>query len=140
MSAVATVTVQNSVGVQRFHQVPPTTLVAQIEAVVTDIGADATKAGMLGSAAMIVAATGAIERLGLDPMVDDVLPHLEGTEAGSEVITWAAQAGEPRQILQAAIEQGSVGGSLLLALLALGVEQNVAHVCLTSGPKTGHSS
>jgi hydroxymethylpyrimidine/phosphomethylpyrimidine kinase len=71
MSAVAAVTVQNSVGVQGFHEVPPEILVAQIEAVVTDIGVDATKTGMLASARLIEAAADAVERFELDPLIVD---------------------------------------------------------------------
>jgi hydroxymethylpyrimidine/phosphomethylpyrimidine kinase len=57
--AVAAVTVQNSVGVKGFHEVPLDVIAGQIEAVAGDIGIEAAKTGMLASAEIIgtVAAT-----------------------------------------------------------------------------------
>jgi len=49
------VTVQNSVGVAGFVEVPPSTVADQIRAVATDIGIAAAKTGMLASAAIISA-------------------------------------------------------------------------------------
>lgn len=59
MTAVTAVTVQNSVGVEDFTEIPPAVIAAQIKAVTTDIGAHAAKTGMLATAAVIesVAAT-----------------------------------------------------------------------------------
>ncbi|MCQ2334198.1 MAG: bifunctional hydroxymethylpyrimidine kinase/phosphomethylpyrimidine kinase [Paludibacteraceae bacterium] len=58
-SAITAVTVQNTLGVQAVHSVPPTLVAQQITAVLDDIGADAIKIGMLFSADTIheVAAT-----------------------------------------------------------------------------------
>ena len=47
--AVTAVTVQNTLGVQRFHEVPDDVVAGQMEAVVTDIGIQAAKTGMLAS-------------------------------------------------------------------------------------------
>src|SRR3954453_2887550 len=63
MTAVTAVTVQNSVGVHGFHQVQPRVVAEQIEAVVTDIGVDAVKTGMLPSSAIIGAVAETLERL-----------------------------------------------------------------------------
>ena len=49
MTAVTAVTAQNTVEVQSIHPVPTEMVLAQIEAVVGDIGVDAIKIGMLGS-------------------------------------------------------------------------------------------
>ncbi len=49
-SAITAVTVQNTLGVQAVHPVPPTLVGQQIKAVLDDIGADAIKIGMLFSA------------------------------------------------------------------------------------------
>jgi hydroxymethylpyrimidine/phosphomethylpyrimidine kinase len=54
-SAITAVTVQNSLGVEAIHPIPPAIIAAQIRAVLTDIGADAIKTGMLGDAAAIEA-------------------------------------------------------------------------------------
>ncbi|BBY80557.1 bifunctional hydroxymethylpyrimidine kinase/phosphomethylpyrimidine kinase [Mycolicibacterium pulveris] len=51
--AVTAVTVQNSVGVKGFHEVPLDIIAGQIEAVASDIGLQAAKTGMLASSAII---------------------------------------------------------------------------------------
>lgn len=53
MTAVTAITVQNTLGVTGVHAIPPETVSAQIEAVMSDLGADAWKLGMLGSAAHV---------------------------------------------------------------------------------------
>jgi hydroxymethylpyrimidine/phosphomethylpyrimidine kinase len=50
MSAITAITVQNTLGVSGVHEVPPEIVQRQIEAVMGDLGADAWKLGMLGSA------------------------------------------------------------------------------------------
>lgn len=51
--AVTAVTVQNSVGVKGFHEIPLDVVAGQIEAVASDIGLQAAKTGMLASSAII---------------------------------------------------------------------------------------
>jgi hydroxymethylpyrimidine/phosphomethylpyrimidine kinase len=53
--AVVAVTVQNSVGVKGFHEIPIDIVTGQIEAVVGDIGIQAAKTGMLASSEIISA-------------------------------------------------------------------------------------
>lgn len=53
--AVTAVTVQNSLGVKDFHEIPPPIVAAQMEVVITDIGIQAAKTGMLASAPIIEA-------------------------------------------------------------------------------------
>lgn len=53
MTAVTAITVQNTVGVQAIHAVPPEILAGQIDAVLGDIGADAIKIGMLHAPAVV---------------------------------------------------------------------------------------
>ena len=55
MSAITAVTVQNSLGVSGFYELPPHAVAEQIESVVTDIGVGAAKTGMLASAPIIAA-------------------------------------------------------------------------------------
>ncbi|MBA3430562.1 MAG: bifunctional hydroxymethylpyrimidine kinase/phosphomethylpyrimidine kinase [Actinobacteria bacterium] len=71
MSAFTALTAQNTVEVAGVHEVPPDFVVAQIEAVVDDIGVDAAKTGMLASAAIVEAVAEAAERFALDPLVVD---------------------------------------------------------------------
>ncbi|WP_419827996.1 bifunctional hydroxymethylpyrimidine kinase/phosphomethylpyrimidine kinase [Sphingomonas sp.] len=51
-TAITAVTAQNTLGVTRVDVLPPDAVVAQIDAVLADIGAGAIKIGMLGSAAI----------------------------------------------------------------------------------------
>jgi hydroxymethylpyrimidine/phosphomethylpyrimidine kinase len=72
MTAVTAITAQNTVGVTDVHTVPPGTIVAQIRAVARDIGVDAVKVGMLGTAETIQAvARGVAELPGRPPVVVD---------------------------------------------------------------------
>jgi len=50
MTAVTAITAQNTLGVTSVHPVPAEMILAQIDAVVGDIGVDAVKIGMIGSA------------------------------------------------------------------------------------------
>ena len=71
MSAIAAVTVQNSLGVSDFHELPPQAVADQIESVAGDIGVDAAKTGMLASAAIMAAVAEVVTRLGISPFVVD---------------------------------------------------------------------
>jgi hydroxymethylpyrimidine/phosphomethylpyrimidine kinase len=50
MTAITAVTAQNSLGVDAVHPVPAEIVLAQIDSVLADFGADAIKIGMIGSA------------------------------------------------------------------------------------------
>ena len=50
MTAIAAITAQNTMGVQGVHAVPTDMVLMQIDSVVADIGVDAVKIGMIGSA------------------------------------------------------------------------------------------
>jgi hydroxymethylpyrimidine/phosphomethylpyrimidine kinase len=74
MSAITALTAQNTRGVTGIHAVPPDFAVQQIEAVFTDIGADAVKIGMLYSADLIEAVAATLKKHGarnivLDPVM-----------------------------------------------------------------------
>jgi hydroxymethylpyrimidine/phosphomethylpyrimidine kinase len=71
MSAITAVTVQNSLGVQGFYELPPHAVAEQIESVVGDIGVGATKTGMLASAPIMAAVADAVARLDVGPFVVD---------------------------------------------------------------------
>lgn len=53
MTVITAITAQNTTGVSGIHPVPPEFVASQMEAVMTDIGADAVKIGMLFSADLI---------------------------------------------------------------------------------------
>jgi hydroxymethylpyrimidine/phosphomethylpyrimidine kinase len=71
MSAVTSITVQNTTGVTDVADVPADIVAAQIRAVVTDIGVDAAKTGMLSSREIIEAVADAIEEVGVPNLVVD---------------------------------------------------------------------
>jgi hydroxymethylpyrimidine/phosphomethylpyrimidine kinase len=70
-TAIVATTAQNTVEVTDIYPLPPQVAVAQIEAVVEDIGADAVKTGMLFNAGIISAVAGTLERLKLPNLVVD---------------------------------------------------------------------
>jgi hydroxymethylpyrimidine/phosphomethylpyrimidine kinase len=80
--AVTAVTVQNTVGVKGFHEIPLETIAGQIEAVVTDIGVQAAKSGMLASAEIIATVAATWRDLGLEGsvpfVVDPVCASMHG--------------------------------------------------------------
>lgn len=78
--AVTAVTVQNTLGVQSFHEVPGEVVAGQIEAVVSDIGIQSAKTGMLASSAIItaVAATWRRLRCSVPLVVDPVCASMHG--------------------------------------------------------------
>ncbi|MCL5110550.1 MAG: bifunctional hydroxymethylpyrimidine kinase/phosphomethylpyrimidine kinase [Chloroflexi bacterium] len=53
MSVLTAVTAQNTVGVSAVHELPPDFVGAQLDAVLTDIGCQAAKTGMLANAGII---------------------------------------------------------------------------------------
>jgi hydroxymethylpyrimidine/phosphomethylpyrimidine kinase len=73
--AITAVTAQNTLGVSTVHQLPPEMILAQVRAVVQDIGVDAVKVGMLASAAVALAVAAAIDELppGTPVVVDPVM-------------------------------------------------------------------
>src|SRR5687767_6913569 len=71
MSAVTAVTAQNTLGVKDVLQIDPELIGKQIDAVASDIQADATKTGMIGTAAAVEAVVDAIKRNNLQPYVCD---------------------------------------------------------------------
>jgi hydroxymethylpyrimidine/phosphomethylpyrimidine kinase len=80
--AVAAVTVQNSLGVKGFHEIPLDVVAGQIEAVATDIGVQAAKTGMLASSGIIETVADSWRTLGLAGtvplVVDPVCASMRG--------------------------------------------------------------
>ena len=70
-SAITAVTAQNTLGVMMFEAVSADLVTAQIEAIVSDIGAHAAKTGMLANAAIVEAVAAAIRDLDLPFLVVD---------------------------------------------------------------------
>src|SRR4029453_13632393 len=70
-SAITALTAQNTRGVSAVHVVPSEFVTLQIEAVVSDIGCDAVKTGMLATAAIVEAVAAAGGPLDLPHPVGD---------------------------------------------------------------------
>ena len=90
-SAITAITVQNTIGVQAVHPIPLDILVGQIDAVLSDIGADAIKIGMLHSAEVVNIVAEKIEQYGirnvvLDPVMVSTSGHRLMEEKAVEVI------------------------------------------------------
>jgi hydroxymethylpyrimidine/phosphomethylpyrimidine kinase len=71
MSAVTAVTVQNTKGVEGYEELSPRVVGDQVRAVVTDIGVDAAKTGMLASRPIIEAVAEALTELRVPNLVVD---------------------------------------------------------------------
>ena len=78
--AVTAVTVQNSLGVKGFHEVPLDVIAGQIEVVASDIGVQAAKTGMLASSEIIdtVATTWSTAAPDVPLVVDPVCASMHG--------------------------------------------------------------
>jgi hydroxymethylpyrimidine/phosphomethylpyrimidine kinase len=84
MSAVTALTAQNSVGVLGIHAAPPEFLAQQIDAVLSDIGADAIKIGMLHDEATVAVVADALKR---HPSLPAVLDPVMVATSGDALIT-----------------------------------------------------
>ena len=71
MSVITALTAQNTRGVNGIHAVPPAFAVEQIDAVLSDIGTDAIKIGMLYSAELIEVVAKALKKHGASKIVLD---------------------------------------------------------------------
>jgi hydroxymethylpyrimidine/phosphomethylpyrimidine kinase len=78
MSALTAVTAQNSVGVHGWWPLPVEAVRAQIRAVVDDIGVDAVKLGMLGTAEVASAVADELVGVGVPVVVDPVCVSKHG--------------------------------------------------------------
>ncbi|MDP1028137.1 bifunctional hydroxymethylpyrimidine kinase/phosphomethylpyrimidine kinase [Sphingomonas sp. KR1UV-12] len=63
MTAITAITAQNTLGVQAVHPIPPEMVVAQMRSVIDDLGVDAVKIGMIGSAETAHAVADVLEGL-----------------------------------------------------------------------------
>ena len=77
-SAITAITAQNTLGVSGVTALAPDLVAAQIDAVLTDLGADAVKIGMLASAAIVRAVADALARYGPRPLVLDTVMIAKG--------------------------------------------------------------
>ncbi len=72
-SAVTAVTVQDTTGVHAVHPLPADVVAAQMRSVIDDIGVDAVKLGMLGSADVIAAVAEVLRGVRVPIVLDPVM-------------------------------------------------------------------
>lgn len=70
-SVITAVTVQNTLGVQKVHHLPPEIVEGQIEAVISDLRPDAIKIGMIDNDSTLRVIVQALRRYGRCPVVYD---------------------------------------------------------------------
>jgi hydroxymethylpyrimidine/phosphomethylpyrimidine kinase len=131
-TAITAITAQNTTGVSAVHAVPPQAIIEQVRAVSDDIGIDAVKVGMLGSAATVAAVDEALDLVaGAPVVVDPVMVAESGAplldddarDALRELISNRATVVTPN-VSEARILTGAPGGEpaeLARAVAALGV-------------------
>ena len=81
MTAVTAVTVQNTTGVSAIHDIPIDIVAAQAKAVLSDLGADCIKVGMLHTPEIIEAVVGVLSNVGEIPIVVDPVMVAKGGAA-----------------------------------------------------------
>jgi len=81
MTAITAVTVQDTTGVHSFHPLPPKVVADQIRVVLSDIGADVVKTGMLVSANIVEAVAEALAAHATIPLVVDTVMIAKGGRA-----------------------------------------------------------
>jgi hydroxymethylpyrimidine/phosphomethylpyrimidine kinase len=79
-SAIVALTAQSTVGVTAVHEVPPEIVVAQMDAVFSDVGVDAAKTGMLFSRRVIEAVAAYLEAHPTPLVVDPVMIASSGAK------------------------------------------------------------
>jgi hydroxymethylpyrimidine/phosphomethylpyrimidine kinase len=90
MTAITALTAQSTVGVTGVHAVPGEFIVEQVRTVAEDIGVDAVKIGMLGTAGTVEAVRRALELLDTAPPV--VIDPVMVAESGAVLLDDEARA------------------------------------------------
>jgi hydroxymethylpyrimidine/phosphomethylpyrimidine kinase len=121
MTAITAITAQNTLGVQAVMPVPAGMVVAQMDSVIGDIGIDAVKIGMIGSAETAHAVAERLEELAVPIVFDPVMVATSGS-----VLADAATIAAFERLMRIA----SVVTPNIPELAALGGEDAVlAHGC-----------
>ena len=97
MSVITAITAQNTLGVTAIHAVPVEVVWAQMEAVLTDIGADAIKIGMLFSPELIRTVAEGLKRWA--QKIPVVLDPVMVAQSGDRLITEDAAAALKAELL-----------------------------------------
>ena len=75
VSAITSITVQNTLGIQQFYDVPGAIVSGQIEAIINDIKLDVIKVGMIRNISTLQAVVDAIVKYGPKYVVYDPIVY-----------------------------------------------------------------
>jgi hydroxymethylpyrimidine kinase/phosphomethylpyrimidine kinase len=78
LSVITAVTAQNTQGVQSIHPVPQKIILAQLDSVLSDIGADAVKTGMLLTAGAVESVVKKVKEYRLEKLIVDPVMVAKG--------------------------------------------------------------
>jgi hydroxymethylpyrimidine/phosphomethylpyrimidine kinase len=135
MTAITAVTAQNTVAVRSIHAVPPEVIVAQVAAVVEDIGVDAVKVGMVGNVEAIAAVSEALAIL--PSAVPVVIDPVMVAESGAELLDSSARIALIERLLPLATV-ATPNLPEAAALVRDGIRQAASQA--RGGPVDGHQS
>ena len=99
LSVITAVTAQNTLGLSAFEALSADLVTAQMEAVVSDIGAHAAKTGMLANAAIVEAVAAAVDALDIPWLVVDPVMVAKG---GDRLVDDEAVAAVKSELLRRA--------------------------------------
>ena len=85
MTAITAITAQNSLGVTHVLPIPTEMVLAQIDAVIADLGVDAVKIGMIGSAETAQAVAARLSGLVVPVVFDPVMVATSGSVLADDV-------------------------------------------------------
>src|SRR3954467_3528282 len=123
MTAITAITAQNTVAVTGVWPLPAAAIHAQVQAVAEDIGVDAVKIGMLGTADTIAAVAAALD---LVPDAPVVLDPVMVAESGARLLDEDAHAALVELLLpRAAVVTPNVPEAEALAAVAAGSESEL---------------
>jgi len=140
MTAITAITAQSTAGVAAVQMLPAEIVLAQVRAVVADIGVDAVKVGMLGTVAVIEAVAQALAELppGTPVVVDPVMI----SESGARLLREDAEQALAREIVpRATVLTPNVPEARVLAGIAAAGEPSdaealdLARAMLALGPR-----
>ncbi len=134
MTAITAITAQNTVGVTAVAPVAPEIIVAQVEAVVSDIGVDAVKVGMLADEVTIDAVLTGLDLVGQAPVVVDPVMI---AESGATLLEPGAKAALIERVLpRASVVTPNLAEARALSGLGEGADpEQLAEAILALGPE-----
>ena len=124
-TAITAITAQNTLGVAAIHALPVEIVTAQIEAVLSDIGADAVKIGMLFSPELVRAVAESLRRFAVKNIV---LDPIMAAQSGKELLQHEAFAALKEELIPLAtlITPNLPEAAALLGQDSIGVAEEMA--------------